>query len=99
MTAESYGYTQQSRPRFAGPGEIRDTVTIGTPAVPARRRVGLFARRTYLLVDMTWSDAATGEYVFSELATDTEFFVVGFDFERSYNAVIADGIYAAVPES
>ena len=88
-----------SRLLFAGAGEIRDIVTLGTPAVPVARRVALLVRRTIRLVATTWSDPVTGEYVFEQLATDIEFVVLALDYERNYNAVIADGIFAALPEA
>jgi hypothetical protein len=84
--------------RFGGTGAIANTVAledpIGTPEQAIARRVRLFDRESGVLVAQTWSDA-TGAFQFTNLATARPFFITADDYTGTYNAVIADWIYAS----
>lgn len=78
---------------YKGYGTISGVVTIND--VPGSRRVRLFIRTTGQLVDEVWSEA-DGNYTFTNVVPGIEYFVVGHDHTRSYNAVVQDMVMVAV---
>lgn len=82
---------------FGGLGRVAGTVAEkATPAnVPLRRRVVLIDERTRHAIRETWSDTATGAYVFDSIASTRTYTVVSYDHTSLYGAVVAD---ALVPE-
>lgn len=80
-----------------GPGSIAGEVDIaGTPNTPVRREVRLHNRTTGALTKTAWSDAATGAYRFDGLSLTQTFYVVAFDYQLNYNAVVKDNVLPAV---
>lgn len=77
-----------------GNGYISGTVKVlGDPTnVPTRRRVRLLRDRDAMLVAETWSDAATGAYLFNEIDRTATYTVLTDDYEHSYRSVVADRI-------
>ncbi|MDD2610645.1 MAG: discoidin domain-containing protein [Giesbergeria sp.] len=75
---------------------VGDTKKRGTLA-PLRRRVQLYNQRDNRLIRETWSDAATGDYVFDNIkgGPGVLYFVCAFDHTNTDKAVIADQL---VPE-
>lgn len=63
---------------------------------PLRRRVQLYNQRDGRLVRETWSDAATGDYVFDNIkgGPGVLYFVCSFDHTNTDKAVIADQLPA-----
>lgn len=78
----------------SGLGRIQGTVKEdSSPSdLPLRRRVRLFREVDGLIVRETWSDAATGVYSFDNIDMAGRYFVVAFDYEYNYRAVIADNL-------
>lgn len=70
-----------------GTGSISGKVTVDDN--PDSRKVRLYDLRSGRLLRTTWS-AADGTYRFTGLDPAREYFVVGHDFTRTYNAVIQD---------
>lgn len=79
---------------YGGAGRIAGTVKEDASPVdlPLRRRVLLCVESTGLAIRETWSDAATGSYSFENISTSYTYFVVAFDYEHNYRAVIADNL-------
>lgn len=65
-------------------GTTRNT---GTPETPVRRRVRLHDQRSGRLLRETWSNAATGAYVFPHLRAGT-YYITAFDHTGLYGGVI-----------
>lgn len=91
-----YGQWKTPAVVFEFKGRGRVTGTIAEKALPAntplRRLVRLNREPDGLFVQATWSDAATGAYVFNGVRPDHKFFVTSFDYSGTYRAVIADNI-------
>lgn len=79
---------------FGGRGQIVGTVKEDlTPTdLPLRRRVQLYAERGGVMVGETWSNASNGAYAFTNIDHTIKYFVVAFDYEQNYRAVIADNL-------
>ena len=77
-----------------GVGRVYGTVARKTdPAnTPLKRKVRLLRERDGLVVRETWSDANTGQYEFRYIDELQTWTVIAYDYEQSFNAVIADGI-------
>lgn len=60
--------------------------------VPLRRRVRLHRDVDGMLVRETWSDAATGEYLFSDINPALKYTVISYDHAQEYRAEAADNI-------
>jgi len=71
-------------------GTTRNT---GTPPTPVRRRVRLHRQTDGLMMAEVWSDAATGEYVFSLIAAGT-YYVTAFDHTGLFGGVIETDVVA-----
>lgn len=84
---------------YGGRGAIADTLAVedptGTPERPISRRVSLLDRRSLLIVRSTWADPITGAYAFPALSTAIPFMIIADDALGTYNAVVADWIYAS----
>lgn len=63
--------------------------------LPLRRRVRLIREIDGRVIRETWSDAATGEYLFTGVSEHETYTVISYDHERNYRAVAADNI---IPE-
>lgn len=84
--------------RFGGRGTIADSVLEnGTPDTPLRRKVWLMRDRDAQIIRETWSDAATGNYSFTNIDETQRYSVLSFDHLRNYRAVIADNLTPTVP--
>lgn len=77
-----------------GVGKILGTVkeNAANVHVPLRRKVFLIDEANQIVIRKTWSDALTGEYVFSGVKTNRTYTVVAYDYFKNYRAVIADGL-------
>ena len=76
-----------------GPGRITGTVEEkATPNLPLRRRVRLIREIDGRVIRETWSDAATGEYLFTGVSEHETYTVISYDHEHNYRAVVADNI-------
>lgn len=62
--------------------------------IALRRRVWLLDQSTHRLIASTWSDAATGAYVFDHIRVDVQYLILAYDWAGLYRAVIADNITA-----
>lgn len=94
LRSESVALSRARRWEFDGNGYISGTVKVlGDPTnVPTRRRVRLLRDRDAMLVAETWSDAATGAYLFNEIDRTATYTVLTDDYEHSYRSVVADRI-------
>ena len=82
---------------IGGRGRIPGTVKErGTPNVPMRRKVRLIRDRDALLVGETWSDAATGEYVFEYIDPAYDYTVLSYDHTGKYLPASADRIVTEI---
>lgn len=70
-----------------GKGSISGTVTVN--GTPSRRQLRLFVARSGMIIAQTWS-TQDGAYSFKGIAPDREYFVVGHDYMRIYNAEVQD---------
>ena len=78
---------------FGGPGQIVGTVHVkGVPNAPVRRRVRLFRDRDAICVGETWSDPATGAYLFVGVDPTEKYTALAYDYERNYRGVVADNL-------
>lgn len=77
-----------------GQGRVPGTVKKDAdPAdIPLRRRVRLMREIDGRVIRETWSDAATGEYLFTGVSEHETYTVISYDHEHNYRAVIADNI-------
>ena len=77
-----------------GQGSIPGTVKKDAdPAdLPLSRRVRLIREIDGRVIRETWSDAATGEYLFRGVSEHETYTVISYDHERNYRAVAADNI-------
>jgi hypothetical protein len=76
---------------------VGTTKVIGDPTnLPVRRRVRLHDQRSGRVVREVWSNAATGEYAFSNLRAGT-YYVTAFDHTGAYNGVIETDLVPEVP--
>lgn len=62
---------------------------------PLRRRVRLVRERDGATVSETWSDAATGSYVFTNIDSAEAYTVIAYDHVHNYRAVVADNLTVA----
>lgn len=85
--------------RFSGAGFIAGIgpglVTVA--GAPARRRVILYDKATDVIVARSWSNP-DGTYRFDGLNPDRRYYVVAFDHQLVYNAVIRDNIKPATDD-
>jgi hypothetical protein len=78
---------------FGGRGRIAGTVKEkGTPDAPVYRRVRLFNDRDGQCVAETWSDPATGVYVFEYINAALKYTVLSYDHTGQFRAVVADNL-------
>lgn len=77
-----------------GRGYIPGTVKRDSaPAdLPLRRRVRLHREADGMLVRETWSDAATGAYLFTDINPALKYTVISYDHAHEYRAEVADNI-------
>lgn len=77
-----------------GRGVILGTVKLDTDPVdlPLRRRVRLHREVDGMPVRETWSDAATGAYLFTHIHQGMRYTVIAYDHEHNYRAVVADNV-------
>lgn len=77
-----------------GRGIITGTVKRDASPVnmPLRRRVRLHRDVDGRMIRETWSDATTGDYLFSDINPALKYTVISYDHERNYRAVVADNI-------
>lgn len=61
------------------------------------RRVRLHREVDGMMLRETWSDTATGEYLFTDINPAITYTVIAYDYERNYRAVVADNITPEVP--
>lgn len=92
LNQNDHRYTSIRGPQFRfspykGYGVISGVVTIND--VPGSRKVRLFLKTSGQLVDEVWSEP-DGDYIFNNVVPGVEYFVVGHDYTRSYNAVVQD---------
>lgn len=72
---------------FGGNGTISGTLTIEN--IPGVRKVRLFRRHDAAFIRETWSNSV-GQYSFSNIHPNFEYFVVAHDHLRVHNGVISD---------
>ena len=60
--------------------------------LPLRRRVRLIREIDGRVIRETWSDAATGEYLFTGVSEHETYTIISYDHEHNYRAVVADNI-------
>lgn len=86
---------------FGGRARITGDVGIkgasGAPDSMTKSRVRLLRARDGLLARETWSDAATGAFVFDGLDEATEFIALAQDSSGSFRPVAADRVVPEVP--
>lgn len=77
-----------------GQGSIPGTVKRDADPtdLPLRRRVRLIREIDGRVIRETWSDAATGEYLFTGVSEHEKYTVISYDHEHNYRAVAADNI-------
>ena len=77
-----------------GQGSIPGTVKRDADPtdLPLRRRVRLIREIDGRVIRETWSDAATGEYLFTGVSEHETYTVISYDHEHNYRAVVADNI-------
>lgn len=75
-------------------GTVRRAGDDVTPDTPLARRVWLVDETSRKVVRETWSDAATGEYLFDGVSGVPRYTVIAFDHEGQYRAAIADNLTA-----
>lgn len=78
---------------FGGNYRIVGTVKEkATPTnLPLHRQVVLHEMRSHLPIAEAWSDAA-GNYTFEYITNEYTYYVVAFDYENNYRAVVADNL-------
>jgi hypothetical protein len=74
-------------------GSTDITGVVQIEGAPAARRVRLLEAQTARLLRSTFS-APTGQYVFKNMRSDTEYILLADDHTRVYNAVVADKVKA-----
>jgi hypothetical protein len=74
---------------FWGRGFVQGRITI--KGAPVARRVRLFDALTGLLVGQAWSQP-DGHYRFDFMDPARDYLVLSDDYQRQFNAVIADGV-------
>jgi hypothetical protein len=67
----------------SGPYKIEGYVK-NLGVIPVKRKCLLIHLPTYLILDVTWSNADTGHYIFDKLKQDT-YCVISFDHTDEYN--------------
>ena len=60
--------------------------------IPVKRRVVLLSMPGSRAIRETWSDSATGEYEFAEIAMDRTYTVVSYDHTGTYMGEVADNV-------
>lgn len=89
--ARVFGQVMRNDLADGGAYRVAGTVAIdGTPATPVRRRVRLFHRLTGRFIREVWS-ATDGTFSFEKIAL-AEYVVLSDDYNRVYNAVVADAV-------
>lgn len=78
---------------YGGRGRVSGTVKIkGTPNYAVHRHVVLHRQRDNVAIRSMWSDKTTGEYQFDFVDPAERYYVVSFDYEHNFRAVIADNL-------
>lgn len=77
---------------FAGLGKIEGSVRekAGPSTQVLKRKLVLYDELSTLPVDVTWSDPATGDYVFKDLSMEYRYTIVAYDYPHVYGALAAD---------
>lgn len=79
-----------------GIGRLKGTTKDkGTPNVPVSERVRLYRQKDGLLMREMWSTPGTGVYSFDYIDEQDTYFVVSFDHDLNFRAVIADNLSLA----
>jgi len=78
---------------YGGTATVAGTVK-KVPNVPLRRRVRLYDENGRQFIREVWSDAVTGEFVFTELNPAYAYTVVTYDYENNYRALTVDKVVA-----
>ena len=79
-----------------GIGRLRGTTKDkGTPNVPVSERVRLYRMRDGLLLREVFSTPGTGAYSFDYIDETETYFVISFDHDLAYRAVVADNLNLA----
>src|SRR5574343_164314 len=85
--------TNQRNVWYGGRGRISGTVKIkGTPNYATHRQVVLHRQRDNVPIAAQWSDPVTGAYQFDWFDPNERYYVVAFDYQHSFRAVIADNL-------
>lgn len=92
-TRAPLSFDQEDAGRFRIVGTVKE---VAVPSnAPLRRRVLLIDEVSRRTIRETWSDAATGVYVFNQIAgAPRRYTVVSYDHTGQYRAVIADTLEA-----
>ena len=79
-----------------GIGRLKGTTKDkGTPNVAVSERVRLYRQKDGLFMRETWSTPGTGAYSFDYIDELDTYFVVSFDHDLTFRAVIADNLTLA----
>lgn len=73
-------------------GSVKDK---GSPNVPVQERVRLHRQVDGLLLRETWSAPVTGLYSFDDVDETQAYYVIAFDHDQTFRAVIADNLTLA----
>lgn len=71
-------------------GTVKEDLT--PTDLPLARKVWLFREIDGLILQEAWSSPITGSYSFEGIDPAYKYFVVAFDHEHNYRAVIADNL-------
>jgi len=106
--AGAYGTTKltslllRARPDYSpgrlgqGIGRLHGTTKDkGTPNVPVSERVRLYRMRDGMLMREVWSTPGTGAYSFDYIDEVETYFVISFDHDLAFRAVVADNLNLA----
>lgn len=79
-----------------GMGRVKGTVKDkGTPNVPVSERVRLYRMRDGIMIREQWSARGTGAYSFDGIDPNEIYYVISFDQDLAFRAVIADNLTLA----
>ena len=79
-----------------GVGRVRGTTKDkGSPNVPVSERVRLYRMRDGQLMREVWSTPGTGAYSFDYVDETEPYFVISFDHDLAFRAVVADNLTLA----
>lgn len=79
-----------------GIGRLKGTTKDkGTPNVPVSERVRLYRQTDGLLMREVWSTAGTGAYSFDYIDELDTYYVISFDHDLNFRAVVADNLSLA----